>query len=281
MPEKEIQFRKKRELGDVITDSFEFIRQEYKPLLRLIAVYVLPFVVLYSIVQVNLQMKFLGTFDLTNPETLMANLGPVYGNLLISSLFALFVQSLLLGTFYSYIEVYLKNGKGNFSQSDVTPLLFSNSLQILVTNLVIFLVVILGAIMCLIPGIYFANSFSLALAILIFEKRKTGISLSKSLFLVNRQWWNTFLLNLLGVVIIWGVGFVLSIPLLAFGVENTLNVTETNAVEQPASYWIFSGMVTVVSFFAWIVPYAFMAFQYFNLDERFKATFPFNQNSSA
>ena len=89
MVEKEIEFRKKRELSEIITDSFKFIKQEYKPISKLIFTYVLPFLILYGIVQVYVQMKVIGTIDLSNPDSMMANIGPIYLNLFLFSLFGI------------------------------------------------------------------------------------------------------------------------------------------------------------------------------------------------
>ncbi len=271
MIEKEIQFRKKRELGDILSDSFEFLKQEYKPLSSLIFTYVLPFLILYGIVQVYFQMRIMGKIDFTDPETMMANIGPFYTNLFLFSLFGIFVQSLLIGTFYSYIEIYIKKGKGNFDLSDIKPLLFSNSLLALIASVVVFLISMAGVVMCIIPGIYFANTFSIAVMIIIFEKKGLGNAMSRSWSLVNSQWWNTLLLGIIGIVIIWVVGFILTLPAMLAGITTTIiGVKETSTIDYPNWYWFLTGISTVISTLLWIIPFTFFAMQYFNLDERTK-----------
>jgi len=212
MTEKEIQFRKKREISDIFTDSFEFIKQEYKPISRLVLIYVLPFLLLYGVVQVYLQKNVISKIDFSDTEALLANIGPVYLNVFLFALFGLFVQSLLIATYYSYIEIYVKKGKGNFDISEITPLLFSNGLLAIGASLVIFIVVMFGLVLCIIPGIYFANTFSIVIIIFIFEKKGLGSALIRSAFLVKSEWWNTFLINIVGIVMIWTVSFIMSIP---------------------------------------------------------------------
>lgn len=268
MAEKEIQFRKKRELGDIISDSFEFIKQERRPLLKLLFVYVVPFVVLYAIVQVLVQIKIMGSVDLTNPEDVLSKLGPIYFNLFLSMLFGLFVQSLLGGAFYSYIEIYVRKGKNNFDLNEITPLLFSNSLLALSANFVLFIIIMAGIVMCILPGLYFANTFSLVLMMVIFEKKGLGNALSRSWALVNSQWWNTFLINILGVLIIMAFGFVLSIPSMIAGVSTSFfSLKETGTLNYPDWYWVLMGISTVITSILYVIPYTFLAFQYFNLDE--------------
>lgn len=268
MTENSILFRKKRDTGVVISDSFGFLKQEYKLIAKLLFVYVLPFVILYAIVQVDVQMKIVSNIDLSDQENLLANIGPIYSNLFFSSLFAIFVQSLMAGAYYSYIETYIEKGKGNFSLSEVTPKLFSNSLIALGAGLLAYILIILGTFLCIVPGLYFANTFSLVVVIAIFEKKGVNNSFSRSWNLVNKQWWNTFILNLLGVVIVWLVGFAVTLPTTIAGLGNTFfNVSETATVVQPMWYWVIIGLSNVVSSFAWIVPYTFLALQYFNLSE--------------
>lgn len=111
MIEKEIEFRKKREMGDIFTDSFQFIRHEIKPISKLVAIYVLPFLILYGIVQIYLQKNVISKIDFSDSEALLENIGPVYLNVFMFVLFGLFVQSLLIATYYSYIEVYIKKAR--------------------------------------------------------------------------------------------------------------------------------------------------------------------------
>ncbi len=273
MENNEIQFRKKRELGDILSDSFAFLKQEYKPISSLILVYVLPFLILYGAVQVYVQMKVFVNFNFNDPEELMAQIGPFYANVFMVTLFGIFVQSLLLGTFYSYIEIYVKKGKGNFDVAEIKPLLFSNSLLALGAGIIVYLLIVAGAVLCFVPGIYFANTFSLTIVIILFERKGLGNALARSRSLVHKQWWNTFLLNLIGILIIFAVGFVLSIPNLVAGVTRTIGSVASGGepFNYPTWYWVLSGVSSIVSLLLWIVPATFIAMQYFNLDERTKS----------
>jgi hypothetical protein len=274
MTEKEIQFRKKREVGDIFTDSFQFLKQEYKPVSKLVLIYVLPFLLLYGMVQVYLQKNIISKIDFTDTEALLANIGPVYLNVFLFALFGLFVQSLLIATYYSYIEVYVKKGKGNFDLSEITPYLFSNGLLAIGASLVIFIVVMFGLVLCIFPGIYFANTFSIVIIIFIFEKKGLGNALIRSTMLVKSDWWNTFLINIVGIVIIWTVSFLMTIPSIITGLTAGVFSKGQIPLEYPDWYWALIGFSTVVSSLLWIIPYTFLAFQYFNLEERTKMVQP-------
>jgi hypothetical protein len=274
MSEKEIQFRKKREVGDIFSDSFAFLKQEKRPISRLIIIYVLPFVVLYAFVHVFLQKNVISKIDFADTEALLANIGPFYLNVFMFALFGLFVQSLLIATYYTFVNAYITKGNSNFDLSEITPQLFTNGLMAIGTGVVIFIVSIFGFMLCFLPGIYFANTLSLAFIILIFEKKGISHALRRSTMLVNSQWWGTFLINLTGVVIVWAAGFVISFPLTISGAAKNGLDTAGTAVALPDWYWVIIGISTVISSVLYVILYTFMAFQYFNLDERTKDIFP-------
>lgn len=274
MAEKEFQFEKKRELVEIISDSFDFLKAEIKPVSRLIIPHVLPFILLYGGLQVYVQMNLLESIDFTDPDSFLGNIGPVYLNILFSSLFAVFVQSLLVGTFYSYLEFYVKKGKNNFDLEEIKPVLFSNTLIALGANIALYFLVILGVLMCILPGIYIANSLSPVVMILLFERKNITDGFVQTWKLVNVNWWNTFLLNLLGVVIIYLAGFIVTLPTSFVGTESMVIGAETTVTDFPNWHWALVGLSTVVSSILWLVPYTFLSFQYFNLKERMNSNPP-------
>ncbi len=269
MQHNEILFRKRREFAEIISDSFEFLKQEIKPLSRLIIIYVLPLIVLYAAGQVYMQRNVFSKVDLSDQEMLMNNIGPFYLNLFVFMFFGIFIQSLLIGTFYSYVEVYIKKGKGNFNINDISANLFNNSLLALGAGFVYAIIVFFGMMMCFAPGIYFANTFSLAIFIIIYQKQGLSHALARSWKLVNTQWWNTLALNLVGLIIVLLVNMLFSIPGLLMDATNNLPADgQVNLADYPKWYWILSGISTAVNTILLIIPVTFQVFQYFNLEER-------------
>lgn len=273
MEQNTIRFQRKRELGVIISDSFEFLKLEIKPISRLIIIYVLPLVLLYAVGQVHLQRNVLSGIDMSNQEKMMENIGPFYSNLFVYLFFGLFIQSLLVGTFYSYIEAYCKTGKGNFEFSHISSKFFSNSLLALGANLVTTIIIFIGIIMCIVPGFYFANTFSLAVFIFIYEKKSLSEALSRSWKLVNIQWWNTLIINLLGIIMVWIVSKIISLPGVVLGTSDSLlSAVPTEPQQHPTWYWVLSGLSVAIGTILLIIPYTFQAFQYFNLKEREEPT---------
>ena len=266
-----MQIRKIREVGEVLSDSFLFIKEEIKPIWKLSLRYVLPFFLIFTYVQITFQQKMVGLDIPEDPEYLIESLKPLYKNIFIVSSFNIFVQSLFMALVYSYIALYAEKGKGNFTLQDVTDRLFSNSLMLLGVVLVAIIISSIGLMLCFLPGIYFANTFSVAAIAIVVEKKGVGHALARSWKLVNFQWLNTFVVNLVGLLFLLATGFALSIPAMVSGISTSLaGSLQGQTIEYPTWYWIMLGITTVISSFLYIVPYVFIAFQYFNLIERGK-----------
>ena len=76
------------------------------------------------------------------------------------------------------------------------------------------LMVGLGAIACIIPGIWLAVAYALAIPVLLIEGTKGIGALGRSYRLVRGRWWPTFGVLLLGQLLISVVQFVLQLPVL-------------------------------------------------------------------
>lgn len=279
MTGKEIQFNKKWDTGDIFSDSFRFLKQEFKPLSQLTLVYVLPFLILYAYANVYFQKDILWKLDFSDSEKLISQLGPNYAKFMIVTFFEVFVQSLMITAYYSYIEVYVKKGKGNFELKEVTEVLFSNGLLVIAASVAFFVIVVTGLILCIVPGLFFANSLSLTFIALIFEKKGVTNALTRSANLVRPQWWNTFLINFVGLIIIYvagvAVNWVVTIILDLAGMNINVFENNTSTEEYPAFFMIMMGLKVVISSLFYFIPYTFLAFQYFNLTESSKpADFP-------
>jgi hypothetical protein len=264
-----IEFRKKRETGLIIQDTLAFLKSEHKSLIRLIAVYVLPFMALYAANQVFqfIQITESGFSAANiNPERMAEEMSGFIGNLTVSVLFNVFVQSLLVAVVYSYIQVYLDKGKGNFTYSDISSILFANSLKSVSAGFIVALLAGFGLFFFIIPGIIIANSLSLTIFVAIFENTGPAEAIQRSWKLVKQRWWGTFALNITGVMVVYLVSITISIPGYIFDIFHNSQPDGISApVTLPGWRLAIMGLTLTVSSIATIVPVIFLAFQYFNL----------------
>lgn len=267
MEKEPVIFYKRRSVGEIISDSFLFLKQEFKPLSKLTLIYILPFLVLYGIVHVFIQKKLNINLDMTDQERLTENLGYFYKHVFILLLFNTFIQSLMLGTFYTYLDFYLKRGKNGFTVSEITPYFFGNSLKIIAASFLVLFLFISGLIFCIIPGIVIGVTLSLTFIILIVEGTSISESLVKSWKLVIPNWFDVFIVNLTGVFFIIIIILVFSIPALFAGV----NVFDYNGnagepVVLPEWYWVVSAVGNVVSMLAGLFIFTMLAMFYGHLN---------------
>jgi hypothetical protein len=276
--EQTIEFPRKREIGNIITVSLQFISSELGSLLKYTLIYALPFIIILSGLQLVLTSEIYSiqeTLRNVEPSEMFGQLGGIYKKYFLLLVFNIFVQSLFMAVIYSYIHAYLDRGKGNFTSSEITSAFFTNAYISLGTALVVGFISVIGLILCIIPGILFFNSLSLAVFIAIYERKGIGYSLSRSWNLVKLQWWGTFLLNLIGILLSQVVAMALSAPA-SLGQESKVIFEQGESLRQATSDWrvwvfLFS---SVIGSLLSMISFVFLAFQYFNLKEREKEFMP-------
>ena len=107
--------------------------------------------------------------------------------------------------------------------------------------------------------------------IIIFNKSDIRTAFLGSWKLVNRQWWNTFALNLLGILLVYTAGLIFTMPAMLAGFSGNISAPSSDTmVNYPSWYWVVIGISSIVSTILLIIPFTFQAFQYFNLAEREK-----------
>jgi hypothetical protein len=242
-----ILLRKIRSIDVVITDSWHFVRQEFKPLTKITLIYLLPFLILFAVFQIWFQQKISGIPLQTDPEATAEKLAPLLKSLMGFILFLLFIQSLVIGVIYTYIDSYDKFGRGNFEVSDISHLFFSNNLKVIITSLIIYIGVMVGAMFCILPGLVFLVFVILGPAIVISEKTSALDAVSKSWNLVSKRWFETLAVILATFVISILAMLVLSLPgfftgFVSFGFENAKFTPE----DFPLWYKFWTGITLIV-----------------------------------
>lgn len=274
MENNNLKLMKIRDFGEVLNASFQFLKNEWKELGTLLLYYFVPFLIIFSALQTYAQTKVMGFMQNINtetPESIIESYTSIFTSPLIIAnfLFQILVITMLIGIVYSYFDAYLKKGQGNFTMADISPILFENSIKALGISIVIGIVSSIGLLFCFLPGIFVANSLSLAAVAYIIEKKGLSDGISRSWKLVKTQWWNTLLINIIGFIIIMIISYIISLPLTILTVSKTLLSAKSGAeLDIPTWYFVAQGIVSMISTILYIIPYTFLAFQYFNLVER-------------
>jgi len=254
-----VNFIQERTFGDIIGGPFQFIIQEFKLFASTLLKYAGPFVAL----------AFLGVSLLANNiyssvvmKTNVSGSTVVYGIILVLSLM-LGMLSIVVVT-HSYISLYVENGKGNFTKEDVGILLKKNVFKVFGAGILTYIMVIIGALLLYLPGIYLGIALSFVFLIIIYEKATTGKAISRSFEVIKGKWWQTFGLILVFGMIIGMSSYVFIIPIYVVVIVAAVGGKQIGA-----------GSVILITLFVFLYFTAYMffmsmqqimiAFQYFNI----------------
>lgn len=217
-----VEFKKTRDLGAIITDTFKFIRENWKGYFTAVLKISGPFILVGAFIMVFFMTTFSETMaDLQNvsqggdPSAVFGIMGSMFGWIGLLALVGMIVYVLVSITSLYYIKSYINNnGTANFSEVKTNT--YKNIWKFLGLGILMMIMIFFGAIFCYIPGIYLAIVFSLATSIMVFEDKSIGDTISHCFTLIKTQWWNTF-----GVLIVVGIlvsilGMVFTIPAMIY-----------------------------------------------------------------
>ena len=216
-----IEFKRERDLGSIITDTFKFIRENWKDYFTAIIKIVGPFILVGAIVMVYFMGSFSGMFsDMqnaanNNPDEVFGAMGSMFGWIGILILVSTIIYVLVSATSLYYIKSYINN-RGTVDFSEIKTNTFKNIWKFLGLGILVIIMILFGAVLCYAPGIYLAIVFSLATSIMVFENKSVGDTISHSFTLIKGEWWTTFGLLFVVGLLVTILGSIFSIPALIY-----------------------------------------------------------------
>ncbi|SRR6056297_437808 len=270
-----IEFKKQRELGEILTDTFTFFRNEFKPFFNTFFKIVGPFLAV-MVVSLVLYLYFAGnTFnlllldtniDVTNLATI-ALVGFVY----ILSIVAVYTMS--QSTVLHYIKSY-SNGKGTTDFETIRKEVYDSFWSFIGLGIMVGLSVFFGLMICILPGIYLYVPLSLAFCILVFNRMNASDAYSYSFNLVKGEWWMTFATIFVISIIIGIATYVFAIPTAIYqwikmGIfSGEIDAEGVMDIFKDPIYILLNVIGTVAQFLLNLIGIIAGAFIYFNLNEK-------------
>lgn len=270
-----IEFKKERDLGAIINDTFKFIRENWKEYFLTVLKIVGPFL----IVALGVMVFYLFTMSdlFTNQAAISSNPFNFLGTL-FSWIFVIIFVYVLLYTLLSMASLYFiksyidNNGKADFNE--VKTNLISGIWRFIGLGMLISLVTILGMVFCYLPGFYLGTVLSLATSIMVFENKSVGDTFSHCFVLIKGQWWNTF-----GVlIVVWFLTFILgqafSIPALIYQMIEMGTMAESEdpigifSIFKDPIYLALNIGSYIFQFILYAIPLISTVFIYFDLNEQ-------------
>lgn len=210
-----LEFKKQRELGEILSDTFAFLRSEFKPFFmtffKIIGPYLIVMLICYGLYMY--QFGDLLNFNVERSDSISSGLILfTVGAAFLVSIIATYVLSQATTLFY--IASYANN-KGVANFDEIKKNVYESFWQFIGLGFLVAICVGVGFIFCLIPGIYLYVPLILSFSIMVFNRKGVSDSFSYSFTLVKDHWWITF-------ASIFVVGIIVTVASYAFALPSTI-----------------------------------------------------------
>ena len=209
-----IELRRIRDFGQVINDSFAFLKENFKPLFKMLLIICGVFIILGTISTVftYFKMSSVFTFNINTYDSQSRALS--YGiSALISALLIFITQAFIHLVTLCYISVYVEKKNTTPTLPEVWGYFRYYFFRVVGGSFLGFLMIILGCFFCLIPGIYLSIVFSLLIPVIVIENGSFSYAFNKCFALIKDHWWLVFGVIFIMTIIISIAGSIASIPL--------------------------------------------------------------------
>ncbi|MEJ7692908.1 hypothetical protein [Daejeonella sp.] len=266
--EESFEPRKIRDFGEVINDTFVFIFQTWKPLLRAYGVICGFFVVgslLASLLQQFRMMKGMKNGFAGAPRDSFSVLSNLLGfEYIIAMLFSMMTYTAITLTSLAFIHLYKEKGNEVPTVEEVWTYVKFYFFKFLGSGILLFVLFLVGFMFCFIPGIYLFPIISLMFPIMMMESANLGFAFSKAFTLIKNNWWPTFGVQVIMLILVTLAGFVFYIPLFVAGIGGFFGgVTRMTTLSV-----ITQVVVTHITMVFLVFPNIAIALSYYSLSEQ-------------
>lgn len=285
-----IQFKKQRELGEMISDVFAFLRNEYKPFFALILQITLPYLILffvglgfmlYSFGDLTSVLEGASTFDTEEMGFLTLGI-----SILVLVIAGIMVYALAYSATLHYVKSYTENN-GTINTSQVKTEVKNTFWSFIGLSILKGLALFVGFMLCFLPGVYLVVPMAVVFCIMIFENKSVMDAFSDSFKFVKDEWWMSFLTLFVVTLLIGVIIFVLNLPATIYtyikmGIFSGEFNPEANplAVYKDPIYIILNLVSYAFKFFLNFITIIVTIFIYYNINEKKNHTGTFEQIDS-
>lgn len=274
-----IEFKKQRELGDVLSDTFAFLRSQFKPFFTTFFKIVGPYL-LVMMICLALYMYFAGDIfnnilvgaD-TNSIGDAANLATTFvvAFLYLISVVTVYVMS--QSTALHYIKSYA-NGKGETNFDEIKSNVYKRFGSFLGLGFLVGFSIMAGIFICCVPGIYLWVPLALSFSVLVFDQMDATDSYGHSFKLVKDEWWITFATLVVIIIIVSIASYAFAIPTAIYQyakmgiLSGEVDAENMGEIFQDPIYLFLNMISALAQFLLNLISVIAGAFIYFNLNEK-------------
>ncbi len=264
-----IELRRNRDFSNKINSTFEFARQNLKPLFKAVLYISGPLLLLQGLCSGFYQNESLGRIRAGE-----------FGGFNISFLLWLSYLMMILSytsimvVVYEYLRIYeSRKNAVTIEVNEVWQGVKKNYFPVFGATLILALLTALGIVLLIIPGIYLLIVFTIVPPIMVIEGAPFSDAFSRSFKLISDKWWSTLGLIIIMFLIVFFMTLILYIPLMAYVAVLSLHIREVseNPELRDASLIILSSIYSFGAGIFQSLVYVAIGFQVYNLVERREA----------
>lgn len=286
-----IEFKKQRELGEILSDTFAFLRNEFKPffalLIKIIGPYLIAFLVSLGLYLYGLSGAFSDALASNGSQGIFTS---GHGVLTIFAVIILFITGITVytmshaGTLF-YIRSY-SNNNGEVNPEEVKADVKASFWSFIALGILVGLMIGIGFVLCFIPGIYLYPPLTLTFAIMVYNRTSTGDAIGKSFELIKGEWWMTFLILIVVFIIVTIASYAFSLPAMVYqwikmGIfSGDIDLTNPDKIFMDPVYIILNLLSYAFRFLLNFITIIATALIYFNLNEKKNFTGTFEKINS-
>lgn len=289
-----IEFRKQRELGQIIGDTFKFVRKNSKGIFQaFFRVALLPFILLIGAVAFY-TYSVAGSNPFLDLGQGNLDLGGIIISVIILFIAVIAYTGVLYGLVSEYIKSYIDTG-GNPDVESVVQGMKDRFTNYILLSFAQTLALAGIAVLCVLPGAFIMSSIPVIGVLLIiaafvpmiyFAVQWTSIfpamthsgtnvmaSFSESIRLIKNHWWMTLFTIIIQALLMYVISFVFQLPLVFYTVFKMFTMMQESSLSDPSMmfdgvYVALQTLASAVSYLLYIIMAITLNFIYFNLHER-------------
>ena len=269
-PQQNIELAKTRDLGETISDTFLFVKQNFKPLFKAVftfcGLFILATAAIYAMQQVKTleyQKRVLDNPGYQSFDTFFDRFGI---EAVLSMFFLLLSYALMTTTVLSFMALYKQKGNVAPTNDEVWAYIKYYILRVIGGTFLLSILLIVATMICIVPGVYVYPIFGLIFPIMIMENGSFGYAYKRSFSIIKDNWWTTFgILFVMGIITY--IGYVIfSFPAIILSVINLLtHGSGTASTSTPIA--IVTALIQQAGQIIYVLPLVSLGMCYYNLNE--------------
>lgn len=207
-----IEFKKQRELGEILSDTFGFIRSQFKPFFGTILKIVGPYL-LVMLISLGFYYYFIGDMFSFSVQSSNDFFNPIMMVLVFFIFFLAIIAAYVMAqaTVLFYIKSYANN-KGVINFEEIKKNVYTHFWSFIGLGLLVGMSIMVGFVFCIIPGIYLYPILALSFSVMVFNQKGVSEAYGYSFTLIKDNWWITFITFFVIGIIVGIASSVFNVP---------------------------------------------------------------------